>query len=360
MRPIGNRKQNMNPESSSAVLYVEARQMIGSQGEQRVAFVTGGSGFVGGQLISRLVAQGWQVNALARGQKAAATVKGLGAIAIEGELTDRATLLKGMKSSQVVFHVAALFKMWGPRAEFDAVNVDGTRALVEAAVETPSIRKVVMVSAAAVVMGDPIPMIDVDERVPVQQHDFAPYSSSKAVAETQLLAANGRRPGFQTVALRPPMIWGAGMPMLDHMVEVVKSGNWQWPDKGVQAMSTCHVDNLLDALLLAADHGQGAYFVADAEQGTLKSVVGGLLATRGVKATDKSIAFGMAWTVAGVMGFFWKLLRRSGEPPLTKQMLRMIGKPFTVNTDKAQRELGYTPRVSWRSGIQQMEAVAQK
>jgi len=259
-----------------------------------------------------------------------------------------------MAGSTVVFHVAALFKMWGKEKEFNAVNVDGTRALVEAAVDAPSVQKVIMVSAAAVVQGDPEPLVNIDERVPAQQRSFAPYSSSKAAAEQILLAANGRRDGFQTVAIRPPMIWGTGMPMLDQMVEVVKAGNWQWPDGGTQAMSTCHVNNLIDAVLLSVDHGHGAYFVADAEEGTLKSVIGDLLATRGVKAGDKSVSFGVAWMLAAVMGFFWKLFNLKGEPPITRQMLRMIGKSFTLNIGKARRELGYAPRVSWKQGIAEM------
>jgi len=261
-----------------------------------------------------------------------------------------------MAGSTVVFHVAALFKMWGKQKEFNAVNVDGTRTLVEAALDVPSVQKVIMVSAAGVVQGDPEPLVNIDERVPAQQRSFAPYSASKAAAEQILLAANGRRDGFQTVALRPTIVWGTGMPMLDQMVEVVKAGNWQWPDAGTQAMSTCHINNLVDALLLAVDRGQGAYFVADAEEGTLRSVISDLLATRGVKAGDKSVSFGMAWMLAGVMGFFWNLFNLKGEPPITRQMLRLIGKPFTLNISKARRELGYAPRVSWKQGIAEMQS----
>jgi len=324
--------------------------------EQQVAFVTGGSGLVGGRLIQALVVRGWQVRALVRGQKAAASVAALGGVPVLGELTDRAVLSNAMAGSKVVFHVAALFKMWGKQEEFNAVNVDGTRTLVEAAVATPSVEKVIMVSAAAVVQGDPEPQVNIDERLPVQQRRFAPYSASKAAAEQILLAANGRREGFQTVALRPTMIWGAGMPMLDRMVEVVKAGNWQWPDGGTHAMSTCHINNLVDALLLAVERGHGAYFVADAEEVTLRSIVSDLLATRGVKAGDKSVSFGMAWMLAGVMGFFWNLFNLKGEPPVTRQMLRLIGKPFTVNISKARRELGYAPRVSWKQGIAEMQS----
>jgi len=323
---------------------------------QQLAFVTGGSGFVGGRLIQALVGQGWQVRALVRSQEAAAKVAGLGAVPIIGELTDQAALSNAMAGSTVVFHVAALFKMWGKQKEFNAVNVEGTRTLVESAVDTPSVRKVIMVSAGAVVQGDPEPLVNIDEHVPVQQRSFAPYSASKAAAEQILLAANGRRERFQAVAIRPPMIWGAGMPMLDQMVEVVKAGNWQWPDGGTQAFSTCHVNNLIDALLLAVDRGSGVYFVADAEEGTLKSVFGDLLATRGVKAGDKSVSFGRAWTLAGVMSSYWNLFNLKGEPPITRQMLRLIGKPFTVNISKARRELGYVPRVNWKQGIAEMAA----
>jgi nucleoside-diphosphate-sugar epimerase len=321
---------------------------------RQVAFVTGGSGFVGGRLIEALVAQGWEVQALARGEKAAVKVKALGAVPVVGELTDRALLSRAMTGCHVVFHAAALFKMWGSRKEFDDVNVNGTRAIVETAIGTASIRKVVMVSAGAVVQGDPKPLVDIDERVPVQEPNFAPYSASKAEAEKILLSCDGRRTGFQTIAIRPPLIWGAGMPMLDQMVDVVQSGGWQWPDGGAHAVSTCHVDNLVDALLLAVDRGHGAYFVADAEQGTLKSVFGDLLATRDVKAGDKSISFGVAWMLAGAMGFFWKLLRLKGEPPITRQMLGLIGKPFTLNIQKAERELGYVPHVTWKQGIAEM------
>ena len=323
---------------------------------QKVAFVTGGSGFVGGRLIEALVAQGWQVRALVRGQKAAASVTALGAIPVLGELTDQAALSTAMAGSRVVFHVAALFKMWGKQEEFNAVNVDGTRTLVEAAADTASVQKVIMVSAAGVVQGDPEPQVNIDERVPVQQRSFAPYSASKAAAEQILLAANGRRDGFQVVALRPALVWGTGMPMLDQMVEVVKAGNWQWPDGGTQAFSTCHINNLVDALLLAVDRGHGAYFIADAEEGTLRSVISDLLATRGVKTGDKSVSFGTAWMLAGVMGFFWNLFNLKGEPPITRQMLRLIGKPFTLNDGKARRELGYVPRVTWKQGIAEMRS----
>jgi len=324
--------------------------------KRRVAFVTGGSGFVGSRLVQVLVANNWEVRALARSSSAVSEVKKLGAIPVSGDLNDLQALQQGMADSEVVFHVAALFKLWGDKKEFDHINVEGMKMVVQAAAATASIRKVVSVGAAAVVMGDPDSMLNVDENAPVQVCSFAPYSASKAKAERILLSANGLRPEFDTISIRPPMIWGAGMPTLDHMVETVNAGHWQWIDGGDQSMSTCHVDNLISALLLAADRGRGgqAYFVADAEIGTLKSVLSELLLTKNVKAGEKSVSFGMAWTMAGVLGSAWCLFRLRGEPPITRQMLRLIGKSFTVSYEKARNELGYIPLVSWAQGVRSM------
>lgn len=324
--------------------------------DRKTAFVTGGSGFVGSHLIGRLVADGWQVRALARSDGALATGQAGGATPIRGDLLDPTALRLGMRGCTVVFHVAAHFRLWGPQEIFRRINVDGTRAVVDAACATPSVRRVVYVSAAAVVMGDPRPMIHVSERAPLQRRRWAPYSASKAEAETVLLTANGARAEFETIAIRPPFIWGRGMPTLDHMADMVRAGRFQWVAGGDQAMSTCHVDNLCTALLRAVGHGNGgeAYFVSDGEDGTLKSVLTALLETRGVRPKARSAPFGVAWLMAGLMAAAWRSFGVSGEPPLTRQMLRLIGKPFTIDIAKARRDLGYAPIVSFRDGIAAM------
>ena len=324
--------------------------------QPRTAFITGGSGFVGGSLIEELLKRGWDVRALARSPQSEAKVRALGATLVKGSLDEEGVLRDAMAGCEVVFHIAAHFKLWGKQALFDRVNVDGTRNVVNAAAATGSVRRVIGVSAGAVVMGDPEPMVDVDETRPLQVRAFAPYSSSKANGERVLLDANNVRPQFETIALRPPFIWGSGMPSLDEMVETVHAGRWQWVDGGKQAMSSCHVDNLCEALILAADHGRGgqAYFVADEEKSTLKSFISALLATRGVSASDKAIPFGLAWVMAGLVGTAWRLLRLSGQPPITRQLLRLIGKPFTIRTDKARADLGYAPRITMSEGLAAM------
>ncbi|WP_094462725.1 NAD-dependent epimerase/dehydratase family protein [Pannonibacter phragmitetus] len=328
-----------------------------SQQTPRLALVTGGSGFVGGHLIRRLLSDGWRVLALGRSDKARAEIEALGAEPVEGDLLDRAALAGAMDGVEVVFHVAAHFKLWGPMSLFRRINVEGTRNVVEAA-ERAGVRRIVYVSAAAVVMGRPEPMRGVTEDMPLHKMPFAPYAASKAEAEEVLLAANGRRADFSTVAIRPPFIWGPGMPALDRMVETVRAGQFQWVAGGGQALSTCHVDNLCHALILAADRGSGgeAFFVSDGEDTTLKSFLTRLLASRGVTPKDRAVPFGIAWTMAGVMGAVWRIFRRKGEPPVTRQMLRFIGKDFTIDVSRARNQLGYAPVISAADGMRAMQA----
>jgi nucleoside-diphosphate-sugar epimerase len=316
--------------------------------------VTGGSGFVGGRLIERLVAQDWQVRALARSEEAMGIVGRHGAQAVKGSLDDLPSLTAAVAGCDAVVHAAALFKLWGEAAEFERSNVQGTAKLLQAAAAA-SVPRFVQVGAAAVVMGDMTPMLRVDESLPRQERAWAPYSASKARSEALVIGAN--RPGvFETVVVRPPMIWGAGMPTLDHLLDTVRAGQFRWVGDGSQAMSTVHVDNVCHAVELALAKGRGGetYFVSDGADTTLKSFLSSLMQTRAVEPPRASAPLRMAWVMAMVMEWVWRRFSRPGEPPITRQMLRLIGQPFTIDIGKAQRELGYRPEVTREQGLQAM------
>ena len=321
-----------------------------------ICLITGGSGFVGGRLIERLVAKGWQIRALARSDEAAQIVTTRGAQAVRGSLDDLGSLVRAAEGCGIVIHVAAHFKLWGDPAEFERSNVEGTANLLKAA-KAASVKRFVQLGAAAVVMGDMEPMLRVNESLPRHERSWAPYSASKARSEALVLGAS-RKGEFETVVVRPPMIWGAGMPTLDHMVETVKAGQFRWVGDGSQPMSTAHVDNVCHALELAVEKGRAGetYFVSDGADSTLKSVISGLLLTRAIEPPRARAPLPVAWIMATVMEWVWRTFSRPGEPPITRQMLRLIGKPFTVDIGKAQRELGYRPQVSREQGLKAMHA----
>lgn len=317
------------------------------------AFVTGGSGFVGGLLIRRLVAENVCVVALARSEAAAAAVEKSGADACRGDLLDARVLSEGMRGCDTVFHVAGHLSEWGPYEVFHKSNVAGTRTMLAAA-KAAGVSTFVAVGAAAVVMGRPLPMKNVSEDLPLQAPSWGPYIATKAEAERLVRQANTS--GLRTVVVRPPLIWGAGMPMLEEMVAAARGGHFALPDAGRQVMSTSHVDNVVECLILAAENGRGgeAYYVTDGDVATLKDVLTDLLATRGIPPIERSAPFKIAWRIAAVMEGVWRTFRLRAKPPITRQTLRMIGQDFTLDITKARRDLGYVPITAWADGIARM------
>lgn len=253
-----------------------------------IAFVTGATGFLGGQLVRQLIELGWTVRALHRSPADAARLQALGAEPVRGDLGDASSLRTGMRGAQVVFHAAALFKMWAPEAAFESANVEGTRNVLAAAA-AERVARFIQIGASGAVMGEGRPMIGVTEDAPLAFPSWAPYLASKARAEELVLAADSPG-GMRTTVIMPPLIWGAGMPMLDETIASVKAGHFAWPGGGTSLMSTSHVANVCHAALLAAERAPGgrAYFVTDGEDRTLREVMGSLLATRGVDAGNRS------------------------------------------------------------------------
>jgi len=323
----------------------------------KTALVTGGSGFVGSRLIQMLLADRWVVRATGRSGEARAKIAQIGAAPVDTDLGDGASLSGAIQDCSVVYHAAAFFRLWGDDKQFMKSNVEGTARLLSACQSAGTVERFVQIGAAAVVMGNPRPLVNANESLPLQFPSWAPYGSSKARSEELVLGANGNA-GMLTSVIRPPLIWGRGMPMLDEMRKSVAEGQFRWPGDGSQPMSTCHVDNVCHAAMLAAKSAKGglAYFVSDDQDGTLRQVITDLLATQNTAAPQGQVPFSMAWVIARLMEMVWRGLSLKGEPPLTRQMLRMIGMPFTLDISRARRDLDYRPIVNWRQGIDLMQA----
>jgi nucleoside-diphosphate-sugar epimerase len=204
------------------------------------AFVTGGSGFVGGALIERLRREGWDVRALARSERAAERVRELGVEAVSGDLGDGNALRAGAEGAEVAFHAAAKVEDWGDPADFERLNVHGTQNVINACREA-GVRRLVHVGTEAALMAGQ-PLVNVDESAPLRPDSPALYPSSKAKAEQLVRAANGD--GLETVVVRPRFVWGRGdTTLLPQIAEMVRSGRFRWVGGGGHLTATTHIDN---------------------------------------------------------------------------------------------------------------------
>jgi nucleoside-diphosphate-sugar epimerase len=319
------------------------------------AFVTGGSGFVGGRLIERLRSDGVAVRALARSDASAQAVAGRGAEPVRGDIHDVEAIRDGARGCELAFHAAAHVGDFGPWEEFERDNVDGTRSVLAACADA-GVRRFVHVGTEAALMAGQ-PLVAVDETAPLRPDSPAVYPATKARAEQAVRDAN--RPGFETVVVRPRFVWGPGdTTVLPALAAAVESGRFAWIGGGRQRTSTTHVDNAVEGLVLGARRGApgGVYFVTDGDPVVFRDFVTDLLATRGVTPGERNLPRPLAAALATGGETLWRALRLRGAPPVTRFSVWVASLETTIDISKARNELGYEPVRSVQEGLAQLRS----
>jgi nucleoside-diphosphate-sugar epimerase len=314
------------------------------------AFVTGGSGFLGRHLISGLRARGVDVVALARSDSAAQVVRDKGAEVARGDLDDLGALTAGMQGCDAVFHAAAYAKQLGRREDFFRGNVEGTRNALAAA-RRAGVRRFVHVGTEAV-LADGQPIVRADESRPLAANPAGLYPLTKGLAEKAVLAENGDQ--LQTLVIRPRMIWGPDdTTLLPEIIALARAGRWAWIGGGHYLTSTCHVDNVVEGAVLAAERGRPGeiYFLTDGEPVEFRSFISQLRRSQGIEPGARELPLWVAHIVA-------RLTSWMKSPPITKTALALAAVEVTVVDSKARRELGYTAAVSREAGIRALTSPA--
>jgi nucleoside-diphosphate-sugar epimerase len=322
----------------------------------RQAFVTGGSGFIGGRLIERLREDGWSVRALARSTSSAEKVRALGAEPVSGDLDDLDAMREGARGSGLAFHAAAQLGEWGARDDFLRVNVEGTRNVLRASREAGVRRFVHVGTEAALIAGQPL--VQVDETAPLRPDSKAVYCSTKAMAEQVVRDANGE---LETVVVRPRLVWGRGdTTILPSLVKTMRAGRFAWIGGGRHLTSTTHVDNAVQGLLLGAEKGEpgGVYFVTDGEPVAFRDFITELVSTQDVDAPERAMPAGVARAAAAAGEALWRMLRIKGQPPVTRLAVWLSSQECTIDISRARRELGYEPVKTREQGFAELRTTA--
>jgi nucleoside-diphosphate-sugar epimerase len=175
------------------------------------------------------------------------------------------------------------------------------------------------------------------------------------LAEELVIQAN--RPGFETIALRPPLIWGPDNPLNAEIREAVSQGRWVWIGGGAHTLSTLHVRNLAAALIAAIERGRGEqiYYVTDDERRSIKQFFTQLLLPERIELGHRSIPRQLALVVAYTIQFLWQLFRIKNRPPMTPVMVHLLGTEFSVSDKKARSEMGYQNALSVDEGLRRLK-----
>jgi nucleoside-diphosphate-sugar epimerase len=312
-------------------------------------FITGASGFVGGALAKSL-SKNHTVTAMSRSERSDALITACGATPVRCTLgaVDPA-LLEGIDA---VIHAAAKVEEFGKYKDFWAINVEGTKQLLDAAKHAAVARFIHIGTEASIFYGQH--MRDINETEPLAFKSPYAYSRTKAYAEQAVLTANETKAGFTAISIRPRLVWGPGdKTVLPAVAEMVRAGKFMWLDGGHMLTSSTHIDNLVHGVTLALSKGTGgeAYFVTDDQNMPIRDFLSGLLATKNIVIPDKSAPGWIVGLLARACEATWHLFRLKGMPPLTRFPVDMTRRECTISINKAKDELGYRPVISVDQGM---------
>ncbi len=267
-------------------------------------------------------------------------IESLPAERVIGDLRRPETLRAAMQGCEMVFHVAADYRLWVPDAEeMYRCNVEGTRALIQAA-HAAGVRRIVYTSSVAT-MGFTADGHPADEQSPVALADMiGPYKRSKFMAEQVALEAG--RSGVDVVVVNPTAPIGEQdikpTPTGRIVVDFLKKKFPAYVDTG---MNLVDVAEVAKGHLLAAERARsGERYILGGENLTLKQVLDRLAAITGLPSPKVKLPYVVA-LATGVVDTLvtGKLLRR--EPRVTLDAVRMGRKKMFASSAKAERELGW-------------------
>jgi nucleoside-diphosphate-sugar epimerase len=331
--------------------------MVGTEGDDVKALVTGGGGFLGGAIVRRLVERGWSVRTLQRGDYA--HLERLGVEQIRGDIADRELVSRAVEDREIVFHVAAKVDPWGAYKPFHQTNVVGTENVL-AAMRRWGVPKLIFTSTPSVIHsgGD---LAGVDESVPYPEHFEAAYPQTKAMAEMAVLAANDVE--LSTVALRPRLIWGPeDTNLVPQLVARARSGQLRLVGDGSNLVDTVYIDNAVDAHLLAADRLEpGAacagkpYFISNGEPRPMKQIINGILAAAGLAPVERTVPVKAAIAAGAVFENIYKVFPTRGGPKMTRFVARNFATAHWFDISAARLDLGYEPGISIDEGLARLQ-----
>ncbi len=315
-------------------------------------FVTGGTGFIGGEVVRQLRQRGDDVVCLVRNPEKGKKVAELGCELVSGDLSDERAIRDGMAGCDAVIHAAAIYKVGIPASEREAMrhaNVGGTERVLGAAL-TAKIPKVVYVSTVGI-FGNTHGKI-VDEAYEHPGKDFTScYEQTKWEAHQVAKRLIGE--GLPCTIVQPGGVYGPGdTSSIAELLNQFLAGKMPllpFPELGI---CLSHVEDIATGILLGLDRGKpGEAYVISGPATTVREAIEIVAEITGKKAPKRAMPVGLMKALIPIGPLVGKMM---GQPPNLRELISSAdGVTFWASYEKASKELGYEPR-ALELGLRQM------
>ena len=323
------------------------------------ALVTGPGGFLGRYIVDQLLESGYEVRGFSRG--AYPDLEERGVECVRGDLQDAGAVADACREVDVAFHTAGIAGIWGLWQTYHGVNTLGTEHVVAGCLRH-GVPRLVYTSSPSVTF-DGRDQSGVDESAPYPRKWLCHYPHSKALAEQNVLQADGRE-GLRTCSLRPHLIWGPGDEhLIPRLMQRARQGKLRRVGDGRNQVDMIYVENAARAHLQAADAlrnearaGGRAYFLSQGEPVNCWEWINDLLALAGIPPIRRSISYGAAWAVGSAMETAYGLARIQREPRMTRFLAAQLATDHYFDISAAERDFGYRAQISTEEGMRRLGA----
>jgi nucleoside-diphosphate-sugar epimerase len=306
-------------------------------------FVTGGTGFIGGEVARQLRARGDEVVCLVRSPEKATRLTELGCQLVSGDLGDAEAIRNGMEGCDGIVHAAAMYKVGIPAKQHPAMweaNVAGTERVLKAAREA-NVAKLVYVSTCGV-FGNTHRQV-VDEAYEHPGKEFTSYYEETKL-EAHKIAKRMIDDGLPGVIVQPGGVYGPDdTSQVADLLQEFFAGKlvlMPFPEFGI---CLTHVEDIAGGILLALDKGRvGETYVLSGPVTTMREAIETVATATGRKAPKRAMPVTLMKAMTPIGPLVGRML---GQPPNLRELISSAdGVTFWASHEKASRELGYAPR----------------
>jgi len=309
--------------------------------------VTGGSGFLGAEIIRMLIQAGCEnITSIARSPQL--ELERLGVKVLRVDIRDERGVCDAIKGADIVFHTAAKAAIWGRYQDFHDINFRGTENIINAC-EKNKVSILIYTSSPSVVSSGSN-LENVDESVPYPKRFFSYYALTKALSEQKVIEASSI---LKTVSLRPHLIWGPRDPhLLPRIIKKAQAGKLIQVGSGENMVDLTYIENAAFAhlraahSLMASDAISGkSYFITDDAPVNLWEWINNFLRKMNIPEIDKAISYKKAFLLGILCESVYRFFKIQTEPPITRFSAIQLSHSHYFDISAAKKEFDYYPLV---------------